>query len=248
MSKSRQRTKERRVLKKKARTKAIRKERNIRKNNFSKNDAYYNPMDEFDFDKGVDTGKLLKAISETITVVGPVHAAIEISETLIKEGTIEPFSEEEYKVIDKFDEAVVKFSEDVRAVNEFVEMEKETEQYIEILFNLSTTVEEMTDNLLPQLMEDDKPLGRNKALLDDYVAEHKAEGEGYLDFAFRVHNNRIIRIFDKYKTIIPTEADPEFKELVDNLTEDIAEGEFEEVYEVEPTVVKDAEDAGPLNS
>jgi hypothetical protein len=165
--------------------------------------------------KALTNIEVLTGINEMIPVLGGVHGGIEIVTRLsdMKKYDILPHQAE---MIEAFDRKVISISEDIHAMYEFINAEKQVEDYMPIFIHYIDTLADVVQFAIPELMEG--LLQPIEALINEYVNEHKAEGEHSSAFGARVSDERIVRIAPEYRTMRPLE---------DFLPDADAEGEAE---------------------
>lgn len=156
---------------------------------------------------------VLEGIQEVIPKLLSIHATVEIVCELQKEGKV-TLNEEQTKLVDQFDERVVKVGEDIVAIQTFIDADKEPEDYMAVFISYLDKLALLFEKELSELF--DEVLKPYEVLVNDYVAEHKFEGESSFDFSMRYHTNRIDVVAPKYRTIealeIPEEPSEELKE------------------------------------
>lgn len=156
---------------------------------------------------------VVEGIQEVIPKLLSIHAAVEVICELQKENKL-TLSENDIKLIDQFDERIVKIGEDILTIQTFIEAGKKPEDYMAIFISyldkLAMLFEKELEELFTTVM---KP---HETMVNEYVKEHTFEGESSFDFSMRYHTNRIDVVAEKYRTIagldLPEEPSEELKE------------------------------------
>ena len=156
-----------------------------------------------------DNKEVAMGILKIIEMLAPVHSAIEIANILQEEGNI-TLTDEDVQAMAEFDEPLVKITEDIMAIQTLMEEGQGFEDFAEIYISCFDNVAEImhfrSDPILEQIL---KP---NQGLIENYVKEHKEPGESEMTFAFRMHDERMKRVADLYKTVSAPLDIPEFNE------------------------------------
>jgi len=165
-----------------------------------------------DLKKDIDAAKselnnieVLKGINEMIPILGNIHGVLEVVSKLVDMKKTE-LTEEEMALVVHFDKQIVSIAEDVHAMFEFINKEQEVDDYISIFVHYTDTLAEIMQFDIPALM--DGVLRPRELLINEYVAEHKHEGENNYDFGMRLHGERIARVQVLYRTIPAGDAAP----------------------------------------
>lgn len=244
MSTKRQKTIQKRAMKKNARSKAIVKAQNVKR---------YNSITSFNTNKRFDTAEemtaknLLSGIHQSISVIGPVHGAIEVLNTLIKEGKLEPLSEEEQNKVIEFDAQVVRLGEEINLIETLITAGQEPSSFPEIAFSLINNIDELTTVKTPEMTSAEGILGRNKEPIDEFIREHLTEGEDFITFGLRFSDQRMAREAHKYVTKLDEGKLHEINSLAGDIS-DISEMLETEEQEPEVFKVQDVEEATPFES
>ena len=148
--------------------------------------------------------EVLKGINEMIPILGNIHGVVEVVGKLVdmKKTTL---TEEEQTQIDIFDKQIVSVAEDVHAMFEFINKEQEVDEYISLFVHYTDTLAEIMQFNIPDLMA--IVLRPREEMINEYVREHKHEGENNYDFGMRLHGERITRVQVLYRTV-PAAAEP----------------------------------------
>lgn len=126
-----------------------------------------------------------------------VHAALEITEILNKEqGAV--FSPEQQVIVDQFDETVVKLSEDVNVILEFMENGHDMNAYLDVFFHMTDLVQQLSNTKMYGIY--DKVVEPQGDLIREYLGEHMPQEQDSVLFSLDYHNKRIARISSKYAT------------------------------------------------
>lgn len=150
-----------------------------------------------------DNTEVSAQILKLIETFAPIHSAVEVAELLGKENKIK-WSVDIFAQVNTLDEFIVKIAEDLTAIRILMEEGQTMEDFVEIYVHMFDNVTEamhfhvrtVFDNLL-------KP---NQALIEEYTREHKEPTQTDLDYAFEMHDQRIQRVQDLYRTITPVEV------------------------------------------
>jgi len=164
-----------------------------------------------DLKKDIDGAKsklnnieVLKGINDMIPILGNIHGVVEVTSKLVDmKKTV--LTEEEQAQIDIFDKQIVSVAEDVHAMFEFINKEQEVDEYISLFVHYTDTLAEIMQFNIPDLMA--IVLRPREELINEYVREHKHEGENNYEFGMRLHGERITRVQVLYRTV-PAAAEP----------------------------------------
>lgn len=148
-------------------------------------------------EKGPSNLEVTQGILRIVEMLAPVHSAIEIAATLQEEGNV-VLSEDDQAGVDTFDEFLVKIAEDMTAIRILMEEGQSFEDFAEIYVHCFDNVSEVMQFHATKVFEG--VLKPNQQAIEQYAAEHMEPGESDMDFAFRMHDQRMARVQDKYRT------------------------------------------------
>lgn len=149
-------------------------------------------------DKGPSNIEVTQGILKIVEMLAPVHSAIEIAVTLNEEGSV-LLSEEDQAAIGVFDEFLVKIAEDMTAIRILMEEGQTFEDFAEIYVHCFDNVSEVMQFHATKVF--DGVLKPNQQAIEVYAAEHMEPNESDMDFAFRMHDQRMGKVQDKYRTM-----------------------------------------------
>lgn len=168
--------------------------------------------------------EVLKGINQMIPILGNIHGVVEVTSKLVdmKKTTL---TAEEQGMIDEYDRKVVGIAEDIHAIFEFINKEQEVEEYIEIFMHYTDLLAEVTEFSIPELME--KVLRPREEIINEYVREHKHDGEDNYTFGMRLHGERITRVQALYRTLPAGEVPSSVKKPIEGTI--LPEDAFEDI-------------------
>lgn len=150
---------------------------------------------------------VMKGIMDLVNITGPLHGAVEVLDRLSKEGRFE-FTEDEVVQIEVFDKAVVKLTEDINAIVTLIEVAKqEPTDYIDLLIDHVNSSSVLVEEILPGINDGLFEQDERKALIDQYVAEHKTAEQNNFEVGLQFHNERMERVYPIYRTAVTAEPD-----------------------------------------
>lgn len=166
--------------------------------------------------KGPSNAEVTQSILKFVEILAPVHSAVEVTDILAKEGNI-LLTPEDHKAINTLDEFLVKVAEDMTAVRILMEENQTFTDFSEIYVHMLDNVAEIMQVHAPVVFG--KVLQPNQTVIDEYTKEHKEPNEQAIQFAFRMHDQRMSRVQDLYRTITPV-AVPEVEEPEEELLQE----------------------------
>ena len=156
-------------------------------------------------EKGPTNLEVTQGILKIIEMLAPIHSAVEIAVQLKEEGTI-LLSEDNMKAIDIFDEFLVKIAEDITAIRVLMEENQTFEDFAEIYVHCFDNVSEVMQFHARAVFDD--LLKPNQEAIEVYAKEHIEPGETDMNYAFRMHDQRMEKVQPLYRTMeIPVMAD-----------------------------------------
>jgi hypothetical protein len=168
--------------------------------------------------------EVLKGIREMIPVLGGIHGGIEVACRLVDEKKLELLPHQA-EIVENFDRKVVAVSEDIHAMYEFMEAGQTPDDYMSIFIHYIDILAEMVQFSIPEALE--QLLSPIEDLVNEYVKEHRQEGETSVEFGMRISDERIDRVAPLYRTTQALEDEP-------------VEGEFESAEEQFPDAMANA--------
>ena len=149
-------------------------------------------------EKGPTNIEVTQGILRIVEMLAPIHSAVELAIVLKEEGTI-LLTEDALAAIDVFDEFLVKIAEDMTAIRILMEEGQTFEDFAEIYVHCFDNVSEVMQFHATKVFND--VLKPNQKEIEVYAAEHMEPGESDMDFAFRMHDQRMAKVQEKYRTV-----------------------------------------------
>lgn len=150
--------------------------------------------------------EIVKGMLDAINLLAPIHSSIEIADVLAAEGKFS-FTAEELAKINNFDEYLVKIAEDMLALRLLMEEGQTFEDFGEIYIHYMDNVIEMVKFHAPETYGE--VLKQHGQLITEYAREHKEPNETDMEFAMRMHDQRLAKVQHLYRTITPVEIPEE---------------------------------------
>lgn len=145
--------------------------------------------------------EVLKALREGVAVTIPVHGSIEVISRLEEEGKFNLTPH--HDLVEELDSFVARFTEEVNLITGLIAnnttMEEISDLVIGTLISLGTATQETFTRVYEEIL---KP---NQSILEEGVEAYLLEGETFEEITFRLHQERAIREYPKYKTAPVTE-------------------------------------------
>lgn len=145
----------------------------------------------------ITSKQVLETLNSTIPHLMAVSAGLEVAETIHKENNHNLPDDAKQAVVD-FDKGCVRLAEDQDALFTLIESGQEPDQYMGFYVAHLNTLGEVMEGSLPSVMEMViNPFGEE---IDQFVIEHRQEGDTFTDLTQRYHNQRMTRIAPLYRT------------------------------------------------
>jgi len=147
---------------------------------------------------------ILKMITETIPVFAHFHGLIEVADRLHTEKKI-TLTTEQLLEFAGYDRAVVGITEDINAMYDFIEVGKKPDDYMEIFTHYIDLMAEVMQLQIPSIYGG--TMNGIKPLVDAFVKEHTPEDVTMVQFSYGLHEIRMNRVADQYRTGQTVHAD-----------------------------------------
>lgn len=145
----------------------------------------------------ITTKQVLETLNSTIPHLMSVSAGLEVTETIHKENN-HNLPDDVKQVIIDFDKGCVRLAEDQDALFTLIESGQEPDEYMGFYVAHLNTLAEVMDISLPAVMDMViSPFGEE---VDQFVTEHRQEGDTFTDLTQRYHEQRMLRIAPLYRT------------------------------------------------
>jgi hypothetical protein len=154
-------------------------------------------------DAGPDNKEIVTGMLDAIHLIAPIHSAVEIADILASEGKFE-LTVEDRKRMEGYDEALVKIAEDMMVMRVLMEEGQKFEDFPDIYVHYMDNMVEMIKTTAPDVYNE--TLKQHGALINEYAREHMEPGEKDLDFAMRMHDQRLNKVQHLYRTMTQIDA------------------------------------------
>lgn len=147
---------------------------------------------------------VLKQINDMIPIFAHFHGLIEVLDRLHLERKVTLTTEQLLK-FDPYDRDIVLITEDINTIHDFIEAGKNPADYMDIFVHYIDTMAEVTQILIPEIYSE--LFAEHKVLVDQFVKEHTPEDLTMAQFSLRLHEIRMNRVGDRYRTGQTVHAD-----------------------------------------
>jgi len=140
---------------------------------------------------------VIQGMHKMIPVFAVTHGSLEIVSDLVLEKRF-TLDAEQIDLIENFDRNVVRIVENINAIYDLIDAGKKPFDYIEIYTDYPNTMAELSTIQIPDMHS--LLLKPNQAAVDQYVKEHRLEGESQEGLSVRLHEKRMETVGPKYRT------------------------------------------------
>lgn len=184
---------------------------------------------------------VMQNITNVLPSIIRLHAGVEAFEILGRNEKRFDITDEQTALINEFDERVVWVMEDVNAISQFIEDNREPEHYSEVYLHLVQTLAQISADSQQPLID---MLSTQKDMIDQYAIEH-CGSKPMFAFQHELHGLRMLRVGKAYATKLAADFAEAQAKAEHNYTPEAPQplDPVEGTLQVEPDLVKDVEPA-----